>query len=509
MHLGGVLGHPRVAPALAPVRRMPRGPAVERDLDGADPPAAGVGRGARDRRQRERGGADDRGLRIDDGARHEPVRRLRRGLQRPAAWPAARPCPRAGSPSPAAWRADGRLLAVVRRVEPPRPLHGAGAEHERVRAGAVRVPVHRQMMRARRRARRSSPRPGAGRRRSRRWWRSAPGRAAGCRCPRPRPTRSRACRSGRTAVAPAAAWAATDVPRHRRSRPSAAGTSIARSPALTVNSVPVSAFSGVVRSVLAGAPVAPRAGPLGRRVDLLVRVRLLVGDERAVVVRPARLPEHLVAAEEGEVHAGVARGLDVAALLPGPVLVVADGQERAVLQQLRAAPVGVRPAGVAHVVAVALQPAEHRELGVEHEVLRAGRARRERPVVADLVRPAGGLADVERVAAELVVGLPRGVGGLEQHVGAAVVVADDEGDVALGARRRPRGGRGRRPRRRRRARTTRRSPTTGTRCGRWSRSPGRGSGRSRRAGRSCRPGAPRCRRTSRGGRGRSGSPRRT
>jgi hypothetical protein len=38
--------------------------------------------------------------------------------------------------------------------------------------------------------------------------------------------------------------AATDVPRHRRSLPSAAGTSSAADPALTVKIVPVRAFSG-------------------------------------------------------------------------------------------------------------------------------------------------------------------------------------------------------------------------------------------------------------------------
>ena len=61
------------------------------------------------------------------------------------------------------------------------------------------------------------------------------------------------------------------------------------------------------------ARVAPRAGPhVRQRIDFGVGVRLLVGDERAIgcaagrdAVLPARLPEHLVAAEEREVHAGV------------------------------------------------------------------------------------------------------------------------------------------------------------------------------------------------------------
>src|SRR4051812_17180753 len=41
----------------------------------------------------------------------------------------------------------------------------------------------------------------------------------------------------------------------------------------------------------------------------------------------AGLPEHLVAAEEREVDAGIARGLDAAALIAGPVFVVADREK--------------------------------------------------------------------------------------------------------------------------------------------------------------------------------------
>ena len=104
------------------------------------------------------------------------------------------------------------------------------------------------------------------------------------------------------------------MPRHSRSRPSAAGTWIARVPELTVNIVPVSAFSG--RPPSRRLNRASRHVPVQRRsrVDLRARVRLLVGDERPVAVLPARLPEHLVAAEEREVHARVAGRLDVGAL---------------------------------------------------------------------------------------------------------------------------------------------------------------------------------------------------
>jgi len=44
------------------------------------------------------------------------------------------------------------------------------------------------------------------------------------------------------------------------------------------------------------------------------------------------------------VDAGCPRGFDACALLGGPVLVVADGEEDLVLEQLRAAPFGLRPA---------------------------------------------------------------------------------------------------------------------------------------------------------------------
>ena len=99
----------------------------------------------------------------------------------------------------------------------------------------------------------------------------------------------------------------------------------------------------------AEARIAPGAGPHARqRIDLGVGVRLLVRHQRAVRRRravdaglPARLPEDLVAAEEREVDAGVARRFDVGALAARPVLVVADGEIDGVLEELGAAAVGV------------------------------------------------------------------------------------------------------------------------------------------------------------------------
>src|SRR6201999_1752385 len=113
-------------------------------------------------------------------------------------------------------------------------------------------------------------------------------------------------------------------------------------------------------------------------------------------------------AEEGEVDAGVARAGDVGALLAGPVLVVPGGHEDLVVADEPAVAVGVDAALVADVVAVALEPADHRDLGVEDPVLPAlDAARGERPVVADLGGARGVAAHqratgVEAVAAVIV-----------------------------------------------------------------------------------------------------------
>ena len=148
-------------------------------------------------------------------------------------------------------------------------------------------------------------------------------------------------------------------------------------------------------------------------------------------VLPARLPEDLVAAEEGEAGAGVARGGDVVALAGGPVLVVADRDEGVVFGDLGPEAVAVDPGEVADVVAVSLDEADQRRGGVEDPVLGGGAAAGEGAVVADLVGAAGRRPRVEAVAAVLVVGLPGGVVGLDEQVRVAVVVADDEDDVAL------------------------------------------------------------------------------
>ena len=200
-------------------------------------------------------------------------------------------------------------------------------------------------------------------------------------------------------------------------------------------------------AVVAGGVLPPQTGPrVGVRVAREVAeavpvlgalgVAFFVRDEGAVVGAPqsagarfpAGLPVDLVATEEGEVDPVVARGLDVVALLGRPVLVVAHRHEGLVLQELAAAAGGVDTGEVADVVAVALEPAEHRVLGVEEPVLDRSAPGDEGAVVAHLVGVPG--TRVEAVAAVAVVRLPGGVRCLEQEIGVAVVVAHDEGDVA-------------------------------------------------------------------------------
>src|SRR5262249_8033806 len=148
------------------------------------------------------------------------------------------------------------------------------------------------------------------------------------------------------------------------------------------------------------------------------------------------------------VHARIDGGLDVRALLPGPVLVVASRKEHLVLLDCRrGAGLGhVNATGVAHVIPVLLQEADHWVFGVHEPAASAGSAGYPRPVVGHrggtrigLGGPRGAVAAalVKVVASSAgpgVVGLPRLVVGLEQDAGVASVVADDEWDLAAAAR---------------------------------------------------------------------------
>ena len=195
----------------------------------------------------------------------------------------------------------------------------------------------------------------------------------------------------------------------------------------------------------AEARIAPRAGPFRRRVDLGVVERFLVADECAIRLRaelarlPARFPEHFVAAEERQVDAAVACRFDVRALIARPVLVVAHREIRLMRLDQRARAIGVDAREVADVVPVGFEPADHRVFGVEQPALRIVVARIERAVVADLrgargARILGGgvherTVAIEARAAKVVVRLPRRIGRLEQDVGCARIVANDEDDV--------------------------------------------------------------------------------
>ncbi len=198
-----------------------------------------------------------------------------------------------------------------------------------------------------------------------------------------------------------------------------------------------------------------RPGRWVLRIRGSVVMRLLVGHQRPVGgVRsvdarfPPGLPEDLVPAEEREVHPGVASGLDVRALLAGPVLVVASRKEDLVVEEKRPSRGDVKAARVAHVVPIGLHKPDHGVFGV-HEPARAVVIQRRlpRPVVRHFggafvgLRAPGravGCALVEAVAGgdvgPGVVGLPGLIRGLEQHVGVAGVVADDERDETAAAR---------------------------------------------------------------------------
>ncbi len=90
----------------------------------------------------------------------------------------------------------------------------------------------------------------------------------------------------------------------------------------------------------------PRVAPAPRpdvrqRVDLGVGMRFFIAHEGAIrsagavdARLPAGLPEHLVAAEEGQVHPRVPRHLDVGPLCAGPVFVVADREKDLMLEDL-------------------------------------------------------------------------------------------------------------------------------------------------------------------------------
>ena len=267
----------------------------------------------------------------------------------------------------------GRAAAVVVGVEPPRPLDRAGAEHAARRWRAGRASCCASRCRCRSPSRSRQHRRGVVGRRG------EPDRArpGGSRCRGPRPTRSPACPGGSVAVWPAAS-VATDVLRQKRILPSAAGTSIAPvAPSLTMKSVPVSAFSGLP----------PSAGGL-KRGSRQVPVHVAAAgrswrwraspcsDQRAVgVPEPSMLFSQRVF-QKTSLPLKKAR-LTPASRAASTLARCAPDQysswptDRNALCSSSSAPraVGVDAGRVADVVAVALEPADHRVLGVEDPVL--------------------------------------------------------------------------------------------------------------------------------------------
>src|SRR5262245_53220631 len=101
-------------------------------------------------------------------------------------------------------------------------------------------------------------------------------------------------------------------------------------------------------------------------MGLLVTHQSPIRGCRAVdAVLPASTPKPYVPTEERQVDPCVAGGFYVSPLGRRPVFVVTHRQKHLVLQDLSATPVGVNPGYITHVVAVRLQPAHHRVLGIE------------------------------------------------------------------------------------------------------------------------------------------------
>ena len=180
-----------------------------------------------------------------------------------------------------------------------------------------------------------------------------------------------------------------------------------RAAQLTMNSVPVSAFSGRPPSA-GGLKRGSRQVPVqtGDGIDLRVGVRLLVARRASGTALP--MPSMLFSQR---VFQNTSLPLKKARLTPASR--AASTFARCAADQYSSWPTdrktlwlrirlpersAVDAGGVADVVAVGLEPADHRVLGVEQPVLAVVDATRaERPVVADLVGAAGGRRPMYRL----------------------------------------------------------------------------------------------------------------
>src|SRR5262249_27828544 len=116
-----------------------------------------------------------------------------------------------------------------------------------------------------------------------------------------------------------------------------------------------------------GAPVVDALGAV-RDFARFVAFDRLEADQGAAAVFVAHLPVGGVAAEGGDVDAGVAGGLVPVHLVFRPVLVVAGDNQRLVVEQLAGVGVDRRVVGVGDVIALALEPLDHRQVGFEEPV---------------------------------------------------------------------------------------------------------------------------------------------
>ena len=314
-------GRPAVGPAVAAGRRMPGQPAVDRDLDAGDA-AAGVSGCS---------GDDDR---LILGQHRRRSRKRHRGRRRGRVGRCCGGC-EARSESERLYghigeQVDGRLLhpsvrdraaAVVDAVKAPRPLHRAGAKHERATGRAI----HRQAVGRRSRSvvaahvEQELRQRHGGRRRTEETRGTGAVVEIGVPFVAERSTGQRGRRARRER-------------RDRRIPPepqAAVGVGDVNGPGGRFVGDEDGAGEGVLRTAAVGRRaeprIAPGAGPRRVGIDLRVVVRFFVPHERAIGRRgavdarfPPRLPEQFVPAEERQVNACVACGFNLLPLRRRP-----------------------------------------------------------------------------------------------------------------------------------------------------------------------------------------------
>src|SRR5437660_1934188 len=119
--------------------------------------------------------------------------------------------------------------------------------------------------------------------------------------------------------------------------------------------------------------ISPGAGPYReRRIDHRVYQGFLVAHQSSVrsvgtvnAVLPARFPERLIAAQEGQIHTGIPCSFYAGALGARPVFIVADGKKQLVVLDQCAGARGVNTGEISNVISIGFQPSHHGIFGIE------------------------------------------------------------------------------------------------------------------------------------------------